>query len=376
MRIIILLILLTFTSNLFAQNSDCSSTITGVIFCDDFDNNLPLASKYFEYNSNNNDFIVMDSVGRNGSKGMRVLWQKGEVGAGGLSKSFGKTPNTYIGKNAVMKDSSFKEIYWHLDVRHQKGWTGGGPDKLTRALVLANSNWATGMMAHLWSGGKNNVYLGMDPASGVTVDGTLKTTKYNDFDNLRWLGFKVGSIDMFSTENSGRWFCVEGHVKLNTPGANDGVFEFWVNDTLQAGSYNLNWHSTWNNDKNNMNINAIFFENYWNNGSSVQQERYIDNLLISTKPIGSHETPLFIEEVKKEKELEIYPSQANNGIIIFNPQSLAIDKVEVYDMNGKSYSIERQVDLLDISSLSKGRYFVKIILYNGKEINSSFIKVN
>lgn len=36
---------------------------------------------------------------------------------------------------------------------------------------------------------------------------------------------------MFSTENSGKWYCVVGHVKLNTPGNQDGIFEFWINDT-------------------------------------------------------------------------------------------------------------------------------------------------
>jgi len=137
----------------------------------------------------------MDSVGRNGSKGIRVRWQAGEVSAGSLKKSFGGTPDSYIGKYSVNPDSSYNEIYWRMDVRHQIGWQGGGPAKLMRALTMANSNWATGMMAHLWSGGKDNVFLGMDPASGVTVDGTLKSTKYNDFDNLRWLGFKAGKLD-------------------------------------------------------------------------------------------------------------------------------------------------------------------------------------
>ena len=33
-------------------------------------------------------------------------------------------------------------------------------------------------------------------------------------------------------------------------------------------------------------INAVFFENYCNNGSPVTQTHYFDNLVISTKPIG------------------------------------------------------------------------------------------
>jgi hypothetical protein len=33
-------------------------------------------------------------------------------------------------------------------------------------------------------------------------------------------------------------------------------------------------------------INAVLFENYWNAGSPVTQERYFDNIVISTSRIG------------------------------------------------------------------------------------------
>ncbi|MBV6472698.1 MAG: hypothetical protein JPMHGGIA_00956 [Saprospiraceae bacterium] len=268
-----------------AQCFTCKLAPPGTIWCDDFENDTPLNQKYFEYNNNGGDFIPMENVGRDQSYGMRAKWQKGEVGAGSLSKSFGKTPDSYIGRNAARPGESFDEIYWRMDVRSQDGWEGGGPAKLSRALCLANSNWAQGMMAHLWSGGAENYYLGMDPATGIGTDGKLKSTKYNDFANLRWLGFKVGNIPLYHPENAGKWYCIVGHVKLNSPGLKNGIFEFWINDTLQASVTNLDWHSTWNQDPDNLHINAVFFENYWNAGSPVEQERYFDNLLISTEKI-------------------------------------------------------------------------------------------
>ncbi|MEO6693243.1 MAG: hypothetical protein ABIO44_12940, partial [Saprospiraceae bacterium] len=284
-KYLMLIVVCGYQHHLWGQCFSCKNAPPGTIFCDDFEEDISLDKKYFEVNDNAGDFIRINGVGRDQSFGMRVKWQKGEVGAGGLSKSFGKTPDTYIGKNASHPTEQFDEIYWRMDVKSQLGWKGGGPAKLSRALCLANSNWAEGMMAHLWSGGTNNLYLGMDPASGIGIDGQLKSTKYNDFNNLRWLGFKAGNIDLYSTENSGKWYCIVGHVKLNTPGQKDGIFEFWINDTLQASSKNLDWHSTWNNDPKNLHINAIFFENYWNDGSPVEQERYFDNLVIGTKPI-------------------------------------------------------------------------------------------
>lgn len=261
----------------------------GLIFCDDFESVDPLTDRYFEVNNNNGEFGQVIGVGRGGSSGVQGTWQAEEVSAGGLLKSFGRTPSNYIGNHAAMPDSTFMEIYWKLDVRHQEGWQGNGPAKLCRALTMANANWATGAMAHLWTGGPNDQYLGMDPASGIDVAGNLVTTKYNDFANMRWLGWKYGTTPMFADQESGKWFCVEGHVKLNTPGEADGVFEFWINDTLQAGKYNLNWHGNWNANPNNYGINALFINNYWNAGSPVEQKRYFDNVVIATERIGCPE---------------------------------------------------------------------------------------
>jgi len=256
------------------------------IWCDGFEDDAPLTEKYFEYGDDDGDFVPMDGVGVNGSRGMRVRFQAGEVSAGGLKKSFGRTPSTYIGRHAEQPNRDFDEIYWQLSVRRQLGWQGGGGAKLTRATVMASEQWAQGMIAHLWSGGPGDAYLVMDPASGVNPDGQLVSTKYNDFEILRWLGFKRGQLPLFDTDREDEWFCIEAHVKLNTPGASDGVFEFWINDELQAGAYDLNWHGTWNSDPARLKINAVFFENYWNAGSPITQERYFDNIIISTQRIG------------------------------------------------------------------------------------------
>lgn len=279
-------------SNLYAQCFTCDQAPAGTIFCDDFEDTTALSRRYFEYNSADGAFVLVAGVGRDKSRGMRTQFQPGQVTAGSLKKSFGRTPSAYIGKHAVFPNLHFNEIYWQVDVRLQPGWTGGGGDKLTRATSLVNANWAQGFIAHLWSGGRESAdYLVMDPASGIDVQGTLQSTRYNDFPNLRWLGNQKSYIDMFSTAHAGRWFTVEAHIKLNTPGLSDGICEFWINDTLQVSKTNLNWHGTWNANPDHYKINAILLENYWNRGSPVMQERYIDNFIISTKRIGGRGRP-------------------------------------------------------------------------------------
>ncbi len=361
-KLVIILFCIGNPSLIWTQCFTCKNVPLGTIFCDDFEAN-DLDKKYFEINNNAGDFIRLAKVGRDDTYGMRVKWQKGEVGAGVLSKSFGRTPDTYIGKNASLPNEDIDEIYWRMDVKAQEGWIGGGPAKLSRALCLANSNWAEGMMAHLWSGGKDNLFLGMDPASGITTDGKLKSTKYNDFANLRWLGFKVGNIDMFSTANAGRWFCVVGHVKLNTPGKSDGVFEFWINDTLQASSQNLNWHGNWNEDPKNMHINAVFFENYWNDGSPVEQERYFDNILISKKPIECKCVSTILENQSYEPNILVKWSPMDKRITLqVEIQNLG-KKYSIVGLDGKSLMngiINQSLTEINLAEVPGGFYFLKV----------------
>ncbi|UCD51671.1 MAG: hypothetical protein JSW27_03385 [Phycisphaerales bacterium] len=248
------------------------------IFCDDFEERRPLRDRgrYFEYDGDGGDFVVADGVGVNGSRGMRVRFQAGEVSAGALHLAFGRVPRSYFDKG-IRPGEDFRDIYYRMYLRQQAGWQGS-PAKLSRAFIFAGSNWSQAMIAHLWSSGD---YLLVDPASGVE-GGTVVTTKYNDFDHLHWLGHQRGITPLFATENADTWFCIEAHVRLNDPGQSNGVQEFWIDGKLEARRTGLNFVDTYT----DYGINAVYLENYWNAGSPQLQERYFDSFVVSTKRIG------------------------------------------------------------------------------------------
>ena len=68
----------------------------------------------------------------------------------------------------------------------------------------------------------------------------------------------------------------------------NGIHEFWIDGQLEARRTGLNFVKCWD----NYGINALYFENYWNDdghgtgGSAQEQERYFDNIVVSTEPIG------------------------------------------------------------------------------------------
>ena len=260
---------------------ECTNPGADWIWCDDFEQDR--LDAYFEYDESDGSFVREQGAGRDGSPGMQATFDQGQVGAGSLHLAFGQTPSSYF-EPVDDGTENYREIYWRVYLRHDADWQGGGGDKFTRATVFANGDWAQAMIAHLWSGGDDPGwnYLVADPASGTDEAGNVQTTEYNDFDNLRWLGAERGETPLFDSQHVGTWYCIEAHVRLNDPGSENGVFEFWVDGERETRIEGMNWVG----DYDEYGLNAVFLENYWNDGSPVEQSRAFDNFVVSTSRIG------------------------------------------------------------------------------------------
>jgi len=196
------------------------------IFCDDFDEGTSLVrdGRYFEHDDDGGEFVVVDGVGLGGSHGMRTLWQAGEVGAGSLKLGFGRNPSGYMNRD-IRPNEDFREVYYRMYLKMQEGWVGN-PIKLSRATVIAASDWSQAMIAHVWEGSGET--LGIDPVRCVGSDDGVVCVGYNDFAHMSWLEYQSGSTPIFSTGYDGQWYCVEAHVRLNDPGLANGIQEFWI----------------------------------------------------------------------------------------------------------------------------------------------------
>src|SRR5690606_29817953 len=117
---------------------------------------------------------------------------------------------------------------------------------------------------------------------GTDAQGNLRTTGYNDGANFRWMGSKTSLTPIFSSANVGKWHCVESRVRLNDAGQSNGLFQLWINGQSESSTTGLNWVGSYN----AYGINSILIENYWNNGAPKQQDRFVDNFVVSTQRIG------------------------------------------------------------------------------------------
>lgn len=249
------------------------------IFCEDFESIEDPAAVFFEYQSDGGAFVLVDDQGASGNHSMRASYHATFEGAGWLSIAFGENPVVSAERPLYAGTKQFDEVYWRMRIRMQRGWPDVGPRKLTRLTSVADANWAQSMMASLYTNG-DEVALAGDPASCV-VDGSVSCTGFGDA-SLQPLGLLPGKRPLFSDDYSGQWHCVEGHVRLNTPGEMDGVFEFWVDDELENGRYDLDWRGSWQ----QYGINLIAVENFWTGGAPEDLDRWIDDIAISTEPIG------------------------------------------------------------------------------------------
>ena len=251
-----------------------------VIWCDSFeDEDLgpgdTIGENYFNFNvgTDPENMTRTNAQSAHGNYALKHHWNAGagSGGTGSFMRTFGRNPVNSLSHST----EDFDEIYWRLYVKLQAGFSGQ-PNKLTRATIFAGTSWEQAMIAHIWA--PNNGPLEIDPASGIDTNNQLVSTGWNDFANLQFLG-KVKDDSLLVADT---WYCLEAHVKLNTPGQSDGVFEFWRDGVLQAGRTDLNWVGSWG----DYGINTIMISNYWNETSPIEQERYIDALVISTKRIG------------------------------------------------------------------------------------------
>jgi len=244
---------------------------TSVIWYDDF-------SGEKSYLESTGGLDNSESFGKTGSS-MKAGFRQGDVaGEGNRKVAFGDFPD---GSVVVRRNRHFDEIFWRFYVNHQYGWQGA-PGKMTRATSIVSENWQQSMIVHVWSGEGNSITL--DPASGVYGQtDSIRTTKYNDFDNLSWLGNKPESaFQISSASESGYWVLVEAAVKLNTPGLSDGSCRLWIDGIADGERNNLNFRGSYIKHG----INAVFLESYWNSGAVKTESRWFDNFVVSLKPVG------------------------------------------------------------------------------------------
>jgi len=272
-------------------NTECTTPENEWIWCDDFETDR--SADYADGTEMYHD--TANTQGINGTKANAFHFITTDENGGDIKIGFGDNALGGFADCSSCLGGSYNEIYWRMFVKVPQAWAGNSGEKLSRAVVFSNgSDWTVSSYFHVWGplddgdgdGSGDAAHLNIDPVN-CTTGSTVQCSGYNNWPNMEWIayggeGLKISNHEPFMPSEFNEYQCIEVHAKLNTPGQSDGIQEVWINGTLSNSNTGLNMRDSFT----GKGINAVFFENYWNSNSPVDQTRYFDNLVVSTAPIG------------------------------------------------------------------------------------------
>ena len=226
------------------------------LWCDDFEDTAALNTRYEDVSTNGMGASTDDAL--DGTMSLKQSYTPGQVDAGWVIK---------------VDNGGFPE---HIFYRYYHKFPAGYsrfPNKMARIGFRRRAgSWTPVFMVHTW----------LIPATGeLTLDVLARnSTQANP---SGYLPVRLSGVNL-----SGRldqWVAVEVEVKLNTPGATDGIMRMWLDDNLVIDSTNVDLRGSTTDL-----INEVMLDTYWNDGSPTSLNRYYDNFVISTAKIGLAQT--------------------------------------------------------------------------------------
>ncbi len=134
------------------------------------------------------------------------------------------------------------------------------------------------------------------------------------------------------TDNT--WYCLESKVKMGKPSANgigsDGEFEFWL-DGVSCG----HWKNLWLRTTDQLKLTMLWLSLYHHDGTHSVAGILIDDVIVSTKPIGCSDIISGVGANKLNKEdIKIFPNPTKSMITISFSASRKFS-VSIFDLSGK-----------------------------------------
>ena len=315
------------------------SWVTGnsnVIMSDNFSSGTISSSIYWSsYTTNNSLSIVSNNTMGGQAYALKAAYSAGasEQDPGGIAVCFGRNP----AHTTFSTTSDFSTVYIRMYVYDDT--PNVNYCKLSRASIFATSGWAQAACAHVW-GVLDTSYILIDPVSGVSGS-TLVTTGWNDTSHFTWLGSRTGTIALYGSSMAGQWHCVEYMMKLNTAGSSDGVQTVWIDGVQDVTETGLNFRGSYTSYGINV-VSIDFSKNSTSNSADeVAMNRWVDNLVISTAPIGfalSPVNPIIYKnsfsdsdsgDTQASLEAEVSTSQSETGLVWDGTVSSAANSIQV-----------------------------------------------
>jgi hypothetical protein len=302
----IILIALYFPHIYAVETDNWQSNHPEWLWCDGFESGDALTVNYQDVSANGMSVVTGEAF--EGTRSLRQTYAQGQVDAGWIIRV----------NNSGFPDHVFMRWYHKFEAGFE-----GFPPKMARIRNrLRSGDWSSPYAVHCWL--ESDGFLALDVSAKNSAQAN----------SSGWLAIARSSFTFADAKNIGRWICFEMETKLNTPGATDGLYRLWADDTLIAERTNVDLRGS-TGDK----INEAMLDCYWNGGSPKAQSRYYDNIVISTQKIG----PVTGAAVCKSgrKVVSRTGTVSLSKIFVVNRQSVLDLKGPVFDINGRRLGREQ-----------------------------------
>lgn len=162
-----------------------------------------------------------------------------------------------------------------------------------------------------------------------------------------------------------RWYHIELHYKMNTPGVNNGIMEAWLDGEFISRYNNVPFR-----DDARVGITEMFFSTFYG-GNEIHEPikdnyAYFDDFKVSQSRIGFTElqTTLSLNNITNPAQtLKVYPNPSITGKVnILNTQELPLT-IELLTVTGKTIHKQNskgRVIKLNKPNLNSGLYVIKL----------------
>lgn len=249
----------------------------GWIFCEDFEDLETVAdleSVFAVVDSAGDRLASTDVAGHSGSRSLRVDYDGINQWNGRVGILFGGLPFDWTGP-AYAADVHADEIWVQFHTRSDDDWPGVPPGQSMRIATLRGVNWTPPAQLNLITVGTN-----LSPTAQAM--GCAGCSGFDDWGNYPQLTVATATKPVYDDASATQWHCVELRLKLNTPGRADAEIDVFIDGELDASAEAFDWRGS-----SDEGWNYVALHHWWSNpGTLVAVDRYYDDLIVSTAPIG------------------------------------------------------------------------------------------
>ena len=210
----------------FDENGCPSDAPESWIACETFDDIEDPATELPQWNVNGDAFGVDPDDDDPSDQMLRVTLTPGTMFGGWVTLRFGQGPEA---PRIDSPDGSYDEVWLRVMIRTGDDWPGRHIGDTAEIIAMNGEHW--GIAADLNIQGTQNGQL--HPVGWTCIfNGVQECDGSNDWaGTLQQIWNGTGPTTVFGADTAGQWQCLEAHMRLNTPGSNDGSASVYMNGT-------------------------------------------------------------------------------------------------------------------------------------------------